>query len=76
MLSSMDTEKKLKGLLNDIDKAQQNSESTMEALVRIQELSKSYDGYTSGAQDEEFFVVMHSDSRDLLSDFNLSNKNL
>ena len=42
--------------------------------MRIQEISKSYDGNTSGAEDEEFFVVMHSESRDQLSEFNLQTK--
>ena len=70
----MDTEKKLKSLLQDIDKAQQNGDSAKTALMRIQDLAKSYEGYTSGAQDEEFFVVMHSESRDLMSDFNLQGR--
>ena len=54
MLSSMDTEKKLKELRDAIDEALAN-EFSKDAIVRILELSKSYDGYTSGNEDEEFF---------------------
>ncbi|CDW90226.1 UNKNOWN [Stylonychia lemnae] len=74
MLSSMDTEKRLKSLLKQVSHAQDNCDQSKEALMKIQEISKSYDGYTSGAEDEEFFVVLHSESRDQLSEFNLQTK--
>lgn len=71
MLSSMDTEKKLKGLLQDLERSQANDEIVREALLRVKDISQAYTegGYTSGHEDEEFCTVMYSESRDLLADF-------
>ena len=70
MLSSMDTEKKLTQIVTEIKRAQASEELVRDAISRVLKISGDYDGYTSGHEDEEFFAVLHMDSRDLLDELN------
>ena len=47
-----------------------------DAISRVLKISREYDGYTSGNEDEEFFAVLHMDSKDLLDELNTSQKTL
>lgn len=55
LLSSMDTEKKLKDLLLDIENEIINMDKSKKKISKVVEIAKSYAGYTSGNEDEEFF---------------------
>jgi len=55
MLSGMDTESKLKDLLQSIQVESENLEAARAKIAKVVDLSKSHDGYTSGPEDEEFY---------------------
>jgi predicted nucleic acid-binding Zn-ribbon protein len=78
LLSSMDTEKKLKQLLTDLEGANANEEAVWLALKKVRDISGGYidGGYTSGAEDEEFCTVINSESKDLMADFDNQGRNL
>jgi len=77
LLSSMDTEKKLKQLLSDLEGAGANEEAVWLALKKVRDVSGAYvEGYTSGAEDEEFCTVANSEAKDLMADFDAQGKGL
>ncbi len=61
----MDTEKKLQQLLEELKKITASDDITGDAITRVLKISKNYEGYTSGGDDEDFFSVMNMESKDL-----------
>jgi hypothetical protein len=51
----MDTEKKLKDLLCDIEKEMATMDGSKQNISKVVDIAKNYEGYTSGNEDEEFF---------------------
>ena len=75
MLSSMDTEKKLQQLLDDINSEGANNGTIGEIIKEFTGVATEHNGYTSGPDDEEFFQVLNVEGQEQMKQLSASEKN-